>query len=351
MDLLPNAEDRQIIDTVAGFLTDRVPMERVRAAADGPMDSPALDERTWKALAEIGLFSLAVPDDLGGAGLGAAEEFLAFREIGRHLTPGPVLATVLAAHLAVDNGNTHLAAEIASGSAVVALAEPFRDPDACLTAPVRGRFAVIDRPGTQYVLAADGSRLALLSTSDLVATEPIPSLEPTARLELVELSGATPLITAEAPALRHRGVLLTAAMLCGIAEATRDQSTSYAATRVQFGQPIGAFQAVKHRCAEMATRAEAATALSTYAALLLDSDSPETGFHAAAARLIAARAATDNAADNVQNHGGMGFTAECDAHLYVRRARFLDQLFGGRPRQCADLLAEPAPENTATDSE
>lgn len=350
MDLLPNVEDQEIIDTVAGVLTDHVPMERVRAAANAPQDDPVVDEHTWRALAEIGLFSLALSDDLGGAGFGTAEQFLAFREIGRHLTPGPVLATVLAAHLAADCGNTHLAAEIASGAAVVAFAEPFRDPDISLTTPVHGRFAVIDRPGAQYVLAADSSRFALLPATALVATESVPSLEPAARLELVELSGLRPLITAESPALRDRGVLLTAAMLCGIAEATRDRSVSYATTRVQFGQPIGAFQAVKHRCAEMATRAEAATALTTYAALLLDSHAPDSGFHVTAARLIAATAAIDNAVDNVQNHGGMGFTAECDAHLYVRRARFLDQFFGGRARHCTNLLAEPAPDASATTS-
>ncbi|WP_281376011.1 acyl-CoA dehydrogenase family protein, partial [Pseudonocardia pini] len=148
---------------------------------------------------------------------------------------------------------------------------------------------------------------------------------------------------ADAPELRLRGVVLAAAALCGVAEACRDRSAEYAKTRTQFGQPIGVFQAVKHRCAEMATRCEAAMSLTSYAALVLAEGRPDAAFQVSSAKLVASAAAIDNAADDVQNHGGMGFTDESGAHLYVRRARLLEQWFGGTPRLSTELLAEPAP--------
>jgi alkylation response protein AidB-like acyl-CoA dehydrogenase len=125
--------------------------------------------------------------------------------------------------------------------------------------------------------------------------------------------------------------------LAGVAEAARDMAVSYAATRVQFGQLIGAFQAVKHACADMAMRAEAAAAQTFYAALLVTAGNADTASDVASARLIAGKAALDNAKANIQVHGGMGFTQECDAHLYLKRAQLFSALNGSRARQLAQL--------------
>lgn len=345
MDLLPSAEALQIIDAVSGFLTARVPLDRVRALRASRADEPPLDLDTWRGLADMGLFALGVAEGDGGAGYGHAEEMLVFRELGRHLTPGPALPTVLAVHLAVAAGRADLVEEISSGRAPVALAEPYRDAEATSFPRPAGRFLVTDLPGAAYVLVVAGSGFALLRAVDLPAPVPVLALEPAARVGLVEVGAPVePVAAAELPDLWLRAVVLTAAISCGVAEAARDRSAEYAKTRTQFGQPIGVFQAVKHRCAEMATRCEAASALASYAALVLAEGRPDAAFQVSAAKLVATSAAIDNAADDVQNHGGMGFTDESGAHLYVRRARLLEQQFGGIPRHSTELLALPAPQ-------
>jgi alkylation response protein AidB-like acyl-CoA dehydrogenase len=131
-------------------------------------------------------------------------------------------------------------------------------------------------------------------------------------------------------------------MLVGIAEATRDMATAYAKTREQFGKPIGVNQAIKHRCADMAVAADAAVNQLLFAALSVQEERPDADFQVAAARVVADQAALTNARHNVQVHGGMGFTAECDAHLYVKRAHLLGRTFGGLRGAQADLLAQPA---------
>jgi len=130
--------------------------------------------------------------------------------------------------------------------------------------------------------------------------------------------------------------VLVAAMLSGICEATRDQSAAYAKVRVQFGVPIGSFQAVKHRCADEAVRAEAATQIVTLAALAVRDGRPDADLLWAAARSVTADHAMRNAADNIQNLGGIGYTAEHDAHLFLKRAQVL-----------ADLLLTPLDVRTA----
>jgi alkylation response protein AidB-like acyl-CoA dehydrogenase len=337
VDLLPGADERQIIDTLSGYLGDHIEL--------GDGTAPVVpDATTWSGLAELGVFSLGIAEEHGGAGYGVAEELLAFREIGRHLVPGPVLATVLAAHLAAAAGRSELVAELAEGTRRATLAEPFRDPDATLSPAPRGRFVLADVASAEYVLAVVGDTFALLRTVDLPAPEPLKGLDPDSRPGTVVLDGGEPLLTAEDPALRLRGMLLTAATLCGVAEAARDRSADYVKNRTQFGQPIGSFQAVKHRCAEMATRSEAATAQTIYAGLVLAEGRSDAAFQVAAAKLVATATAIDNAADNVQNFGGMGFTDESGAHRYVRRARLLDQQLGGRPQQASALLAQSAPQ-------
>jgi alkylation response protein AidB-like acyl-CoA dehydrogenase len=137
--------------------------------------------------------------------------------------------------------------------------------------------------------------------------------------------------------------LLTAALLTGIAEGALAQSVEHVSSREQFGQPVGAFQAVRHRCADMAIRAEAARSLTRFASLSVDDGAPDLRFQVLSAVTIAREAALANASANIQNHGAMGFTAEHPAHLYVKRARVLSARFGGRPAQLDCLLAAPGP--------
>jgi alkylation response protein AidB-like acyl-CoA dehydrogenase len=117
-------------------------------------------------------------------------------------------------------------------------------------------------------------------------------------------------------------------------------AVEYAKDRVQFGRPIGSFQAVKHRCADMAVRAEVARSLTTFAALALRDGEPDAPRHVLEAKALAVDAALANAHDDVQNHGGMGFTWEADAHLYLKRAWVLEHQFGTRRALLDELAAE-----------
>jgi alkylation response protein AidB-like acyl-CoA dehydrogenase len=117
-------------------------------------------------------------------------------------------------------------------------------------------------------------------------------------------------------------------------------SVEYAKVRQQFGKPIGSFQAVKHRCADMAVRAEVARSATTYAAVAVRDAAPDADFQTAVAKVLCGDAYLKNAADNVQNHGGMGFTWECDAHLFVKRSRAFDASVGSRRSQLDALVAQ-----------
>jgi alkylation response protein AidB-like acyl-CoA dehydrogenase len=139
-------------------------------------------------------------------------------------------------------------------------------------------------------------------------------------------------------ALHRQAQLLVAAQLLGMAEASRDMAVDYAQVRMQFGQPIGAFQAVKHRCANMAIGAEALRAQLVLAAIAERDGWPDAAFQVDACRLLAARCALANAGANIQMHGGIGFTAECDAHLFLLRAHLLEHL-GGPVRTLRERLA------------
>jgi alkylation response protein AidB-like acyl-CoA dehydrogenase len=172
----------------------------------------------------------------------------------------------------------------------------------------------------------------------------MPSLDLLVPTAIGTVSGAPALCHLDdASALRLRATVLVAAELAGIATATAEQSTQYGKDREQFGQPVGAFQAVKHRCADMAVRAEAATSLVRYAALAVRDGLPDAAFHAYAARAVAARSAVENAQINVQNHGGIGFTWEHTAHRYVTRAQVRARTVGTLRDSLDGLLEQPSP--------
>jgi len=138
--------------------------------------------------------------------------------------------------------------------------------------------------------------------------------------------------------LLARAQLLVSAMELGIARATLEMSVEYAKVRMQFDKPIGTFQAVKHRCSDMAIRVHAAQAQTLFASFHVESRAEAAPFHAAAAKTTATKAAKLNTADNVQNHGAIGFTVEHDAGLFARRAHMLEYALGGDPVAAVTLL-------------
>jgi alkylation response protein AidB-like acyl-CoA dehydrogenase len=311
VDLIPDEDQSAIEDTIVSFLADVLPVERLREAAN---HGGAAESAVWSQLCELGLFGLGLSEEQGGLGLGLPEEALVARALGRHLVSPGVLAQLCAPHLATDEATR----------------------DALISGEARAAFAiadgyVLDGEQADWVVVFGPGGASLRARSDLSLAPTDGGLDHTLRFERIE-GGAGNM----QPALRIE--VLVAAYLTGIAQATTDMAVEYAKTREQFGQPIGAFQAIKHSCADMATRASAADTQTFYAATVFGAGEDDA-VEAAAARTLAKRAAFDNAKANIQTHGGMGFTAECDAHLFLKRAMVMDMLGSDARARRAALTA------------
>lgn len=325
VNLLPDADQREIIATAASLLAKEFPLGRGTGEnASGSVDA------SWRRLGGLGWFALAVPSAEGGAGYSLVEEALLFRELGRALLPGPVLATVLAAKAAVAGGASDWFEQLASGERTAGLAEPYRDPGAEVGRVVRGRFRLVDATGAGVLLVTDRSSVALIEATEVADREVFEPIDASSTVEVATIDSARSLsvVLPDQIPLAAQGSVLLAAALVGICEATRDQSVAYASQRVQFDKPIGSFQAVKHRCADMSVRAEAAGALTFYAALALRDGFGDAGRLVKLAKALAGDYAQASAADNIQNHGGMGFTEDCSAHRYLRRTLLWNTMLG-----------------------
>jgi alkylation response protein AidB-like acyl-CoA dehydrogenase len=321
VNLLPSPEQAELTAAAARFLAAAAPVN----------DAGAL----WGEMASLGWLAIGVSAELGGAGGSAADQALLFRELGRALAPGPLLGTALGVAVAIAGGHAELAQSLMNGGTTAALAEPWRDGSAGVAggeagaagggARVSGRFRLLDVDTAGWVTVLTPNGLAIVGAEQVRdRAHSLPAPDATVPVALAQLDGvdAELAVTGEVDrsAVVARGRILAAALLVGILEAVRDLSVAYVLQREQFGKPIGSFQAVKHRCADMAVRAEAAGSLLWLAALSLDAGAPDAARLAASVKALASEYAVVSAHDNVQNHGGMGFTAECSAHLYVKRA-------------------------------
>jgi alkylation response protein AidB-like acyl-CoA dehydrogenase len=236
------------------------------------VDAPRIDRGLWRELGDAGFFSLRLPEAEGGVGLGLPEAVLVFEEAGRALLPGPLAAT-------------HLAAGVVPGAAT-------------------GETVVTTVGGGGLVEWLDAADVV---TGDATGAVAVRSVDPLTPLHRVPAGSRT----TEPDGLL---VLLTAAEQLGTAVRACEAAVQHARTREQFGRPIGAFQAVKHLCAELLVRVEVARAAVYAAAVTADP------VDIAAARLLADEAAVRGARDCLQVHGGMGFTWEADVHLCLKRA-------------------------------
>ena len=319
IDLQPTPDQQQIIDAVARVLPERFPLARYRRATRC---------ESWRDIittdvTELGWLGLGLAEELGGAAGSFTDEILLCRELGRHHAPLPLFAALLGARTAARAGDTALAARIVAGACPVALA--LRLPALRDDAPLH----VLDGGAAELLVGLTGAGIFLLEARHTGDIADLPPMDPSAALDRRRC-------TAPAAARHQEGsaaweaLLLGSALLVGIAEASRDMAVAYARQREQFGQAIGAFQAIKHLCADSALRAEAAKAHLFYAAILAAEAGPGLASLATGTKITAGEAALQNAATNIQVHGGIGFTAECEAHLYIKRARVLEQLLGGQ---------------------
>ena len=328
-DLIPTDEQAMIEDSVRQFLADELPLERLRPNAK-PIDAA----RIRKNMATLGWFGIGVAADAGGMGLGLAEEMLVQRACGKHLASTTVLAGVLAGHVAAAAGDSALLAGLVSGERNVALA-----------IVSGGRVLAFDWSPGDLLLVWDEEQAALFPSGAFTSPGLEKGLDDSLTLHRGSLAptGALHRIAASDAPIGLRANVLLAARLAGLAEAATTLAVEYAKVREQFGKPIGSFQAVKHRCADMALRAEAATHLAALACLKLEACAPDAALQVAAAKLKASHAAHENGRAAIQIHGGIGFHAECDAHWFMKRAHVYDQAGGNMDVQAQRVFKASSP--------
>ncbi len=346
MDLLPSEEQNHIVSASASFLENEMPVDRIHKVDE---NHPLITRDLLAKMAELGWFGLGLSEAQGGVGYGLKEEVLLFVEMGRFLVSPAVLGGVIGAHIAALAGKKELAASIMSGKKLIAVAVPTHTQRPEINTTVSGEFYVFEGKDADLILLADESGLALVEKSAISVFQSIVCMDEKIQMHLASLENVSTQahVAAHKENIYLRGVLLTAAMLLGIAQATRDRSVAYAKVREQYGKPIGAFQAIKHYCAEMAVKCESVMSLLYHAAIVLNDPKGAYGenyqFDTLAAKVLASNAAQDNANTAVQIHGGMGFTQEMDIHLFVKRAQVLDQLFGGKRKQLHKLITLAGP--------
>ena len=317
MFLVPDGDELEIADAAATYLADTMPIDRLHRP-----DSTDMDAAMRASLGEMGWFALALPEVAGGSGLTAIEHALFFREVGRQCGPIDVLAQSLAA-LAIDDET--LRADILGGGKGVALAVSEADESRVLGSPKATLVLSVSRERAE-IFAQHGG-----------ANDVRRSLDPATSIALAS-QFANPLVSTEGPLFWQLGQLGVAAMLVGIAEAALDQIVEYAKVRETFGRKIGAWQAVRHPCADMAIRVEAARSQLWYAATALKEGRLDAPVHLDAAKHLANLAAVANADTNIQLHGGIGVTDEHHAHLYLKHALVLAKLFGAKRDLLGRLL-------------
>jgi alkylation response protein AidB-like acyl-CoA dehydrogenase len=355
MQLTESDEQRQLRQSVRRFLAEKSPLPVVRRL----MDTPAgYDQAVWRQAAEqLGLPALAIPEQYGGAGFSFVEQAIVLEELGRALYPGPYLASaVLAAGAILRSGDEQAAKDllpgIAAGSvmATLAFAEDGGSWDAgaanTLTATPDGTGFVLSghKNFVPYGHVADlvlaiGRTAAGLSLfavrGDAVTRTALSTLDQTRKLARLEFHDVPARLVGTdggagevlASTLDVAALALAAEQL-GAAQAALDMAVAYAKEREQFGRPIGSFQAIKHRCADLLLELENTRSAVLYASWAVAEDSTEVPVLAALAKAYASDAFFHIAAENIQIHGGIGFTWEHDAHLYFKRAK-ADELFLG----------------------
>ncbi|MDP9795607.1 alkylation response protein AidB-like acyl-CoA dehydrogenase [Catenuloplanes nepalensis] len=340
MNLLYSQDEESLRDSLRDLLRSRT----------APPDD-GFDAEVWRLLgAELGVVGLVVPETFGGAGASLREAALVMEELGRFLTPVPYLGCAVMAVTALRvAGDTEVLPRIADGSAWVALAVPFAGalPDVTVVDGVlTGRIeSVADALAADVLLVpAGGDLYEVAAAGPGVTRTPVVSLDVTRPLVDLTLTAAPGRPIGPAPEAVDAAVTAGAALLAseqlGVAEWCLDTTVEYARTRLQFGRPIGSFQAIKHRLADVWVSVTQSRAVARYAAGAV-SDASEPRLAAALAQAHCGPVAVRAAEECVQLHGGIGFTWEHPAHLYLKRAKTTSIALGtaaAHRRELAGLL-------------
>lgn len=357
MDFAFTPEHEELRQTVRKFLADKsteAQVRRLMATEEGS------DPEVWSQLAgQLGLPALTVAEEHGGAGLGPVEMAIVMEEMGRALLCAPYLSSAVLAVAALQQVGTpeaqaELLPEIAAGSATatLAVAEAGRGwevENVHLTATRSGdgwvldgtkEFVIDGHTATHLLVVARGeegiSLFHVRGDADGVERTLLPTLDLTRKLARLTFRRAVARPVAnpgdQREGLRHTltlALIALAAEQVGGAQRCLEMATEYARTRLQFGRPIGSFQAIKHKCADMLVAVEFARSAAYHAAFrAADGNDRETRLAAGMAKSYCSEAYFQVANDNIQVHGGMGFTWEHPAHLYFKRAKSSALMFG-----------------------
>ena len=313
------SEERQMLaDTVAALVAKHAGPAAVRAAMESDR---GYDEALWLLLCEqVGAAALVVPEELGGAGGELGDAATVLQELGRALVPSPLLGTTLAelALLSAAEPDAETLAALAEGASIGALV---LDPDYV----VNGDIADV------VVAATDGR----LSRWTRFSARPVVTMDPTRRL--AQLKPEDTVALGPDLGIADRASILLAAEQIGAAERCLELTVEYAKSRVQFGRPIGSFQALKHRMADLYVAVAAARAV------VSDACDDPTPTNAATARLAASEALCNVASEGIQIHGGIAITWEHDMHLYFKRAHGSAQLLRSPRELLSQLESEALP--------
>ena len=376
MELTTGEEHEELRRTVRSFVERASPESEVRRLMD---TERGYDPAVWRRLAgELGLTGLGVPEEYGGAGGGFQEIGIVLEEMGRALMCAPYFATVvLAASTLLHSGDESARKEylpgIAAGETVATLAlaeEPARwDPTGIATSAKRAgpgweltgtKLFVLDGLAADLVLVAARTGpgeedIGLFAVNgDALRRTAMETLDPTRKQARLDLEGTPGRLAGPErgawPILRRVLDLAAVGLACeqvGGAERALEMAVEYARTRIQFGRPIGSFQAVKHRCADMALGIDAARTAMSHAVWAAAAREDELPVAASMARVCCSEGHVFAAAENIQVHGGIGFTWEHPAHLYFRRAKTSAVMFGDPAfhRERLMRLLVDAPEN------
>jgi alkylation response protein AidB-like acyl-CoA dehydrogenase len=348
------SSDQQLLrGSARAFLDQHVTPAHARALWDDPRgESSAL----WKEMAQLGWLGLALPEDAGGSALGLVETAILQEELGRAACPSPYLPTVLAALAIADAGSPQQQKRwlpaIATGGARASVALMERDLDwgaASVQTRAEASGGGFRLSGVKQfvpwahvadvvlVPATAGGAVALFlvdAGAPGVKVTPLTGMDPGTRMASLSLDGA--LVPGDArfgdavaiDRIVQRGAVAACAEMLGAARRCLDMAVEYAKVREQFGQPIGSFQAIRHKCAEMLVEVENSHAATYYAAWALDHDADDAPLAASVAKAYVNDAARKVCGEAIQVHGGIGFTWEYDLHLYFKRAKALEPMYG-----------------------
>jgi alkylation response protein AidB-like acyl-CoA dehydrogenase len=354
-------EQEMLRQSASGLLEKECPSALVRRLMDDPA---GYDAGLWKKFAELGWTGLVVPEAYGGAGLSYVDLVLVLEEMGRVMLPSPFIWTAMFAEALIRAGSEEqkrrILPKIAAGEIVAtcAVLEPAGNWGADgITATARAHGAGFTLDGVKlfvndghvagYILVAartgaageDGVTLFALDARRAgIAISALKTMDATRKLSEVTLSGVEataddvvgtvgggwPVLSAAI----DRGKVMIAAEMMGGAQKVLDMTVEYAKVRVQFGRPIGSFQAVQHKCADMMIDIEGAKSAVYYAAWAVSNEIAAAPLAAALAKAAASDAFRRVAANGIQLHGGIGFTWDHDLHLYFKRAKSSEFTFG-----------------------